>query len=48
MPEEGDLEKKFEKKPGTTKLKEFCEGAKIKYITKNKAMELLLDNYMVK
>ena len=48
----GDLEKKFEKKPGTTKLKEFCEEAKIKYITKNKAMDdvwqLLLDNHMVK
>ena len=48
----GDLEKKFEKKPGTTKLKEFCEEAEIKYITKNKAImdvwQVLLDNNIAK
>ena len=47
-----DLEKKFEKKPGTTKLKEFCTEVDIQYITKNKAMgdvwQLLLDNHIVR
>ena len=47
-----NLDKKFEKKTGTTKLKEFCEGANIKYITKNKAItdvwQLLLDNNITK
>jgi len=43
-----DLEKKFEKRTGTARLKEFCEEVNIKYITKNKAItdvwQLLLDN----
>ena len=47
-----DLEKKFEKREGTAKLKEFCEKVNIRYITKNKAMDdvwqMLLDNNITK
>ena len=47
-----ELEKRFEKKEGTTKLKEFCAANDIEYVTKNKAIkevwQLLLDNRIIR